>query len=117
MGAGLLQARRLGACCCCLDRALKREKEDKENRSDQDGSSLSKLQDEKMRLLRELAARSGGSVGGPEGSGGAGNLGEMLLEAENQKRQLEAQLGESQADVAALRKQLMKAMKDAAKPG
>ena len=49
--------------------------------------------------------------------GGAGNLGEMLLEAENQKRQLEAQLGESQADVAALRKQLMKAMKDAAKPG
>ncbi len=51
--------------------------------------------------------------GGSEG----GNLGEMLLNAETERRKLETELVESQADVAALRKQLMKAMKDAAKPG
>ncbi|GLC59969.1 hypothetical protein PLESTB_001559200 [Pleodorina starrii] len=94
---------------------LRNEKADMSEELEQANAERRQLQDEKSRLLSELATRPAESPAGRSESPRAGdNLGSMLLEADRQKAALQDQLSDARAEIAALQKQLMKAMKDTA---
>eukprot|EP00198_Chlamydomonas_reinhardtii_P000413 XP_001689748.1 predicted protein [Chlamydomonas reinhardtii] len=91
---------------------LRNEKGDLVDELDRVNGDKRQLQDEKARLLTEIASRPGDASGTQTSPrDGGDNLGSMLLDAERQKASLQEQLDEARAEITALQKQLMKAMK------
>ncbi|KAG2430772.1 hypothetical protein HYH02_013611 [Chlamydomonas schloesseri] len=91
---------------------LRNEKGDLVEELDRVNGDKRQLQDEKSRLLTEIASRPGDASGTQTSPrDGGDNLGSMLLDAERQKANLQEQLDEARAEITALQKQLMKAMK------
>ncbi|GFR48246.1 hypothetical protein Agub_g10109 [Astrephomene gubernaculifera] len=69
------------------------------------------LVDEKGRLLAEIASRPAETGPASDNRPVSDNLGSLLLDAERQKAEIKDELEEARAEIAALQKQLMKAMK------
>ncbi|KAG2425377.1 hypothetical protein HXX76_013791 [Chlamydomonas incerta] len=91
---------------------LRNEKGDLVDELDRVNGDKRQLQDEKARLLTEIASRPADASGTQTSPrDGGDNLGSMLLDAERQKANLQEQLDEARAEITALQKQLMKAMK------
>ena len=97
-------------------RVAKREKEDLASQVDKMTLEKKELQSQKTTLLRELDVQQavGASVDGRPPSPSVSSL---LMDAERDKGRLESELATTQAELDAVRKQLMKNMKDQAMGG
>lgn len=101
-------------------RLSKMEKDELQSQLEKATSEKRELQKQKSTLLKELLPTSSSTPSGPDGrpaSPPSNSLSTMLFDAEKEKRRLEDALLESQEEVGTLRRELMKAMKEAAKGG